>query len=42
MYEAYLYCKSMAPYQGALAPKRDTATFAGGVFASPGAGLVCA
>lgn len=35
MYEAYLYFKGMAPYQGALAPKRDTAAFAGGVYASP-------
>jgi len=40
MYEAYLYFKGMAPYQGARAAKRDTAAFAGGRYASP-AGASC-
>ena len=35
MYEAYLYYKGLAPYQGQLAPKRDSAAFLGGVYASP-------
>ncbi len=35
MYEAYLYFKGMAPYQGQLAPKRDTAAFTGGRYNSP-------
>ena len=41
LYEAYLYFKGLAPYQGALAPKRDTAAFNGGVYNSP-AGASCA
>jgi type IV pilus assembly protein PilY1 len=39
--EAYLYFKGSAPYQGQLAPKRDTAAFSGGRYASP-AGASCA
>ncbi|MEO5845963.1 MAG: PilC/PilY family type IV pilus protein [Caldimonas sp.] len=35
MYEAYLYFKGMAPYQGAVAPKRDNAAFTGGRYNSP-------
>jgi type IV pilus assembly protein PilY1 len=35
MYEAYLYFKGLAPYQGQLAPKRDTSAFSGGRYASP-------
>ena len=41
LYEAYLYFKGMAPYQGALAPKRDTAAFTGGRYNSP-SGASCA
>jgi type IV pilus assembly protein PilY1 len=41
MYEAYLYFKGMPPYQGALAPKRDSAAFSGGRYNSP-AGASCA
>jgi type IV pilus assembly protein PilY1 len=41
MYEAYLYFKGLAPYQGQLAPKRDTAAFNGNHYASP-AGASCA
>ncbi|HSC63619.1 MAG TPA: PilC/PilY family type IV pilus protein [Caldimonas sp.] len=40
MYEAYLYFKGLAPYQGQLAPKRDTAAFSGGRYNSP-AGASC-
>jgi type IV pilus assembly protein PilY1 len=35
LYEAYLYFKGLAPYQGQLAPKRDTNAFNGGLYASP-------
>ena len=35
LYEAYLYFKGLAPYQGQLAPKRDTSAFSGSVYASP-------
>jgi hypothetical protein len=35
MYEAYLYFKALAPYQGQLAPKRDTNAFSGGRYNSP-------
>jgi type IV pilus assembly protein PilY1 len=35
MYEAYLYFKGLAPYQGQLAPKRDLAAFSGGLYNSP-------
>ena len=36
MYEAYLYFKGLAPYQGQLAPKRDRTAFtAGGLYNSP-------
>jgi len=41
LYEAYLYFKGMTPYQGALAPKRDTAAFSGSRYNSP-AGASCA
>ncbi|HEX4235898.1 MAG TPA: PilC/PilY family type IV pilus protein, partial [Caldimonas sp.] len=41
MYEAYLYFMGLAPYQGALAPKRDTTAFNGNHYASP-AGASCA
>jgi type IV pilus assembly protein PilY1 len=34
MYEAYLYFKGMAPYQGQLAPKRDRNAFQGGRYKS--------
>src|SRR5678816_1111374 len=40
MYEAYLYFKGMAPYQGAVAPKRDTSAFSSGRYNSP-AGASC-
>ena len=40
MYEAYLYFKGMAPYEGAVAPKRDTSAFSGGRYNSP-AGASC-
>jgi len=35
MHEAYLYFKGLAPYQGAVAPKRDTSAFASGRYVSP-------
>jgi type IV pilus assembly protein PilY1 len=35
MYEAYLYIKGLAPYQGAVAPKRDTSAISGGRYVSP-------
>ena len=41
LYEAYLYFKGLTPYQGALAPKRDTAAFNGNHYNSP-AGASCA
>ena len=34
MYEAYLYFKGLAPYQGQLAPKRDPAAFLAGRYKS--------
>src|SRR4029079_14476984 len=40
MHEAYLYFKGLAPYQGQLAPKRDTSAFSGGRYNSP-AGASC-
>ena len=40
MHEAYLYFKGMVPYQGAVAPKRDTSAFSGGRYNSP-AGASC-
>jgi type IV pilus assembly protein PilY1 len=40
MYEAYLYFKGLPPYQGQLAPKRDSAAFNGGHYDSP-AGASC-
>jgi type IV pilus assembly protein PilY1 len=40
MYETYLYFKGLVPYQGQLAPKRDTAAFNGGHYDSP-AGASC-
>ena len=35
LYEAYLYLTGKAPYQGALAPKRDLTAFQNGLYASP-------
>ena len=35
LHESYLYLKGLAPYQGQLAPKRDTAAFLGNVYNSP-------
>src|SRR5206468_1745499 len=35
LHEAYLYIKGLAPYQGALAPKRDTSAFASRRYVSP-------
>ena len=35
LYEAYLYYKGAAPYQGHLAAKRDTSAFSGGRYVSP-------
>jgi len=40
MYEAYLYFKGLPPYQGQLAPKRDSAAFNAGHYDSP-AGASC-
>ena len=41
LYEAYLYFKGLTPYQGALAPKRDTNAFTGNHYNSP-SGASCA